>query len=119
MNIGVLGSEPIRSRVVQTGTLDVVGCILEAWLANKGFEVGPSSSATGIPRWTREERQQRRLEHCQSEEAAALQPERALQSQLHVEQLQNRLVREVEREGARLGQTTTVMGSCLLGEKKV
>ncbi len=36
-NIGVWGSEPIRSRVVQAGALDVVGCILEAWLASKGF----------------------------------------------------------------------------------
>ena len=36
--------------VVQAGTLDVVGCILEAWLADKGFAVGPSSSATSMPR---------------------------------------------------------------------
>ncbi|KAG6879125.1 hypothetical protein C0992_005012 [Termitomyces sp. T32_za158] len=60
VNIGVRGSEPIRTRVVQAGTLDVVGCILEAWLANKGFAVGPSSSATGMPRETREQRQARR-----------------------------------------------------------
>ena len=87
VNIGVRGSEPIRSRVVQAGTLDVVGCILEAWLANKGFAVGPSSSATGMPRETREQRQQRRLaqvEQRQREEAAHLQ--RALQRQLQVEQ---------------------------------
>ncbi|KAJ7278397.1 hypothetical protein C8J57DRAFT_1059903 [Mycena rebaudengoi] len=50
VNIGVRGSEPIRSRVVQAGTLDVVGCILEAWLAGRGFAVGPSTSATGLPR---------------------------------------------------------------------
>ncbi|KAH9972393.1 hypothetical protein BJV74DRAFT_889215 [Russula compacta] len=37
VNIGVRGSELIRSRVVQAGTLDVVGCILESWLASKGF----------------------------------------------------------------------------------
>lgn len=89
VNIGVRGSEPIRSRVVQAGTLDVVGCILEAWLANKGFAVGPSSSATGIPRESREQRQQRRLaqmEQRQREEAAHLQ--RALQRQLQVEQSQ-------------------------------
>ncbi|KAF4596922.1 hypothetical protein EYR38_008313 [Pleurotus pulmonarius] len=61
VNIGVRGSEPIRSRVVQAGTLDVVGCILEAWLANKGFAVGPSASATGMPRETREQRQARRM----------------------------------------------------------
>ncbi|KAL0945235.1 hypothetical protein HGRIS_000748 [Hohenbuehelia grisea] len=75
VNIGVRGSEPIRSRVVQAGTLDVVGCILEAWLANKGFAVGPSASATGMPRETREQRQARRLaqaEQRQREEAAQL-----------------------------------------------
>ena len=84
VNIGVRGSEPIRSRVVQAGTLDVVGCILEAWLANKGFAVGPSSSATGMPRETKEQRQQRRIEQRQREEAAHLQ--RALQRQLQLEQ---------------------------------
>jgi len=76
--------------VVQAGTLDVVGCILEAWLANKGFAVGPSSSATGMPRETREQRQQRRIaqmEQRQREEAAHLQ--RALQRQLQVEQSQH------------------------------
>ncbi|KAJ7201630.1 hypothetical protein GGX14DRAFT_655595 [Mycena pura] len=60
VNIGVRGSEPIRSRVVQAGTLDVVGCILEAWLAGRGFAVGPSTSATGLPRETREARAARR-----------------------------------------------------------
>ncbi|KAF8193400.1 hypothetical protein BJ912DRAFT_1041109 [Pholiota molesta] len=89
VNIGVRGSEPIRSRVVQAGTLEVVGCILEAWLANKGFAVGPSATATGIPRETREQRQQRRLaqiEQRQREEAQHLQ--RALQRQLQMEQQQ-------------------------------
>jgi len=107
VNIGVRGSEPIRSRVVQAGTLDVVGCILEAWLANKGFAVGPSSSVTGIPRETREQRQQRRLaqlEQRQREEAAHLQ--RALQRQLQVEQIQHRSVRETQRQDARLGRAT-------------
>ena len=66
VNIGVRGNEPIRSRVVQAGTLDVVGCILEAWLANKGF-------AVGMPRETKEQRQQRRVEQRQKEEAAHLQ----------------------------------------------
>ncbi|KAG6828022.1 hypothetical protein H0H87_003059 [Tephrocybe sp. NHM501043] len=60
VNIGVRGSEPIRARVVQAGTLEVVGCVLEAWLAGKGFAVGPSASATGMPRETREQRQARR-----------------------------------------------------------
>ena len=40
VNIGVRDSEPIRSRVVQAGTLGVVGFILEAWLASKVFAVG-------------------------------------------------------------------------------
>lgn len=88
VNIGVRGSEPIRSRVVQAGTLDVVGCILEAWLANKGFAVGPSSSATGMPRETREQRLARRqaqAELRQREEAAEL--ARALQRQIVVDQV--------------------------------
>ena len=47
VNIGVRGSEAIRARVVQAGTLDVVGCVLEAWPASKGFAVAPSASASG------------------------------------------------------------------------
>ncbi|KAG2017350.1 hypothetical protein CC2G_006865 [Coprinopsis cinerea AmutBmut pab1-1] len=92
VNIGVRGSEHIRSRVVQAGTLDVVGCVLEAWLASKGFAVGPSSSATGLPRETKEQRQARKaaqLEARQREEAAQLQ--RALQ------QTQQRLLRHDNR----------------------
>ncbi|KAG6849176.1 hypothetical protein H0H93_010741 [Arthromyces matolae] len=77
VNIGVRGSEPIRSRVVQAGTLEVVGCILEAWLANKGFAVGPSSSATGMPRETREQRQARR---------DAVQRQREMQLLQHVQE---------------------------------
>ncbi|KAF9446068.1 hypothetical protein P691DRAFT_777117 [Macrolepiota fuliginosa MF-IS2] len=88
VNIGVRGSEQIRRRVVQSGTLDVVGCILEAWLASKGFAVGPSSSATGVPRETREQRHARRqaaIENRQREEALAL--TRALQ-RTQMEQMQ-------------------------------
>ncbi|KAH9846298.1 hypothetical protein C2E23DRAFT_744391 [Lenzites betulinus] len=73
VNIGVRGSEPIRSRVVQAGTLEVVGCILEAWLASKGFPVGPSLGANGMPRETREQRLARRqaqVESRQREQAA-------------------------------------------------
>ncbi|KZT06101.1 uncharacterized protein LAESUDRAFT_743562 [Laetiporus sulphureus 93-53] len=84
VNIGVRGSEPIRSRVVQAGTLDVVGCILEAWLAGHGFAVGPSVSASGLPRETREQRNARRLaqqEARQKEQADAL--ARALQRQVN------------------------------------
>lgn len=83
VNIGVRGSEPIRSRVVQAGTLEVVGCILEAWLASKGFAIGPSSSASGMPRETREQRLARRqaqAEQRQRDQAAQL--SRALQRQI-------------------------------------
>lgn len=90
VNIGVRGSEPIRSRVVQAGTLDVVGCILEAWLANKGFAVGPSVSASGMPRETREQRLARRAaqsEARQREHAAqqAAQLARALQERIRAD----------------------------------
>ena len=55
VNIRDRSFEPIWSRVVQAGTLGVVGCILEAWLASKGFAVEPSSSASGLARETREQ----------------------------------------------------------------
>lgn len=83
VNIGVRGSEPIRSRVVQAGTLEVVGCILEAWLANKGFAVGPGASASGMPRETREQRLARRQAQNEARQRdQALQLQRALQRQL-------------------------------------
>ncbi|KAI0364252.1 hypothetical protein BV20DRAFT_974684 [Pilatotrama ljubarskyi] len=88
VNIGVRGSEPIRSRVVQAGTLEVVGCILEAWLASKGFPVGPSVGANGMPRETREQRLARRqaqMESRQREQAAAI--ARALERQIAAERL--------------------------------
>ncbi|PCH42702.1 hypothetical protein WOLCODRAFT_132497 [Wolfiporia cocos MD-104 SS10] len=66
VNIGVRGSEAIRGRVVQAGTLDVVGCILEAWLVGKGFAVGPSVSASGMPRESREQRLARRQAHLEA-----------------------------------------------------
>lgn len=65
VNIGVRGSEGIRRRVVEAGTLDVVGCVLEAWLVSKGFAVGPSASASGLPRETREQRAQRRAQQLE------------------------------------------------------
>lgn len=88
VNIGVRGSEPIRSRVVQAGTLDVVGCILEAWLANKGFAVGPSSSATGMPRETREQRQARRQAQAElRQREVSIELERALRLQIQGDQM--------------------------------
>ncbi|OAX41934.1 hypothetical protein K503DRAFT_734717 [Rhizopogon vinicolor AM-OR11-026] len=83
VNIGIRGSEPIRSRIVQAGALEVVGCILEAWLAHKGFAIGPSQSASGLPRESREQRLARRAaiqELRQREEAVQL--HRALQRQI-------------------------------------
>lgn len=72
--------------MVQAGTLDVVGCILEAWLANKGFAVGPSSSATGMPRETREQRNARRQAMAvQREREQAAELARALQRQIQAE----------------------------------
>ena len=92
VNIGVRGSEQIRGRVVQAGTLEVVGCILEAWLAGKGFAVGPSTTPGGMQRETREQRLARRAAQAelkQREQAAAL--ARALQRQ--AEQPVNRVER--------------------------
>lgn len=70
VNIGVRGSEAIRSRVVQAGTLDAVGCILETWLRSRGFVTYPCGSASGLvrERETREERAQRKVEQRQREE---------------------------------------------------
>lgn len=84
------GSEPIRSRVVQAGTLEVVGCILEAWLASKGFAVGPSAGAGAMPRETREQRLARRqaqneMRQREQEREQALELARALQRQVAVE----------------------------------
>lgn len=77
------GSEDIRGRVIQAGTLDVVRCILEAWLVNKGFAVGPSTSATGMPRETREQRLARRqVQANQRQKEGAAELARALQRQI-------------------------------------
>ena len=79
-------SEPIRSRFVRAGTLDVLGCILEAWLAGKVFAVGPSSSATGMPRETRQQRLARRQAAAtQREREQAVELLRALQRQIQVD----------------------------------
>ncbi|KAL0574589.1 hypothetical protein V5O48_007374 [Marasmius crinis-equi] len=77
VNIGVRGSEPIRSRVVQAGTLQVVGCILEAWLDSRGF--GGANQAQTV-RETREQRHARRIQRQQQDEAVEL--ARALQRQM-------------------------------------
>jgi len=103
VNIGVRGSEPIRSRVVQAGTLDVVGCVLEAWLANKGFAISPSSSATGLPRETREQRQARRDAHMQQrqrEQAAQL--ARQLEHMQQHQKLQQQQQQQQQRGQSRL-----------------
>ena len=77
VNIGVRGSEPIRSRVVQAGTLEVVGCILEAWLASRGFAIGPTLTTNGMPRETKEQPQaghHQQVELRQREQATARSP---------------------------------------------
>ncbi|KAH9953574.1 hypothetical protein BC827DRAFT_1387161 [Russula dissimulans] len=61
VNVGIHGSELIRSRVVQAGTLGVVGSILESCLASKMFAVGLSSSVAGMPRETRERQAVRKV----------------------------------------------------------
>lgn len=96
VNIGVRGSEAIRSRVVQAGTLEVVGCILEAWLAKKGFALGPSPSASGAPRETREQRHARRqalAEQRTRDEANEL--ARALQRQIRVDAVSYRVAHSI------------------------
>jgi hypothetical protein len=86
VNIGVRGSEQIRGRVVQAGTLEVVGCILEAWLAGKGFAVGPNAIPGGMHRETREQRLARRqAQHELRQREQAQQLARALQRQVTVE----------------------------------
>lgn len=62
VNVGVRGSESIRSRVVQAGMLSVVGSVLEQWLLSKGFAVVPSSTGSGAPRESRQVRHARRQE---------------------------------------------------------
>lgn len=111
VNIGVRGSEPIRSRVVQAGTLEVVGCILEAWLASKGFAVGPAAAA-GVPRETREQRHARRqalAEQRQRDEAAEL--ARALHRQIQVDTAHR--ARDVSLSSIQFSQTRNVFFSVL------
>ncbi|KIY69294.1 hypothetical protein CYLTODRAFT_372850 [Cylindrobasidium torrendii FP15055 ss-10] len=109
VNIGVRGSEAIRCRVVQAGTLEVVGCILEAWLAKKGFALGPGPSASGAPRETREQRHARRqamAEQRQRDEAAEL--ARALVRQIRVDVAQES---DEGETSADTSTTSTPLGS--------
>ncbi|KAK4684405.1 hypothetical protein P7C73_g5769, partial [Tremellales sp. Uapishka_1] len=50
VNIGVRGSEPIRTRVVQAGALDLVAQILESWLKKHGVSIfaGPLGSQAAV-----------------------------------------------------------------------
>ncbi len=52
VNIGVRGSEQIRIRLVQSGTLDVIAQILEVWLKGKGMSItsGPLGSQAAVDR---------------------------------------------------------------------
>ena len=67
VNIGVRRIEQTR-RVIQAGTLNVVGCILEAWLTSKGFSVGPSSN---VP-WDTREQHVRELAVIEKEKVVVL-----------------------------------------------
>ena len=68
VNIGVRRIEQTRRRVIQAGTLNVVGCILEAWLTSKGFSVGPSSN---VP-WETREQHARELAAIEKKEIVVL-----------------------------------------------
>jgi len=68
VNIGVRRIEQTRRRVIQAGTLNVVGCILEAWLTSKGFSVGPSSN---VP-WETTEQHARELAAIEKKEVVVL-----------------------------------------------
>lgn len=46
-NVGVRGSEQIRTRVVQAGVLDVVAQVLEVWLKSRGLSI--EAGSTGMP----------------------------------------------------------------------
>jgi hypothetical protein len=50
VNIGVRGSEAIRTRVVQAGALDLVAQILESWLRHHGISIfaGPVGSQAAV-----------------------------------------------------------------------
>jgi hypothetical protein len=50
VNIGVRGTEAIRTRVVQAGALDLVAQILETWLKEKGISMfaGPLGSQAAV-----------------------------------------------------------------------
>lgn len=50
VNIGVRGSETIRTRVVQSGALDLVAQILESWLKDHGISIysGPLGSQAAV-----------------------------------------------------------------------
>ena len=50
VNIGVRGSEAIRTRVVQAGALDLVAQILESWLKQRGVAIfaGPLGSQLAV-----------------------------------------------------------------------
>lgn len=52
VNIGIRGSEAIRTRVVQSGTLDVVAQIMEVWLKSQGMSIasGPLGSQAAVDR---------------------------------------------------------------------
>lgn len=57
VNIGVRGTEPVRTRVVQAGALDLVAQILESWLQEKGIFIfaSPFGSKAAVESFLRGE----------------------------------------------------------------
>lgn len=61
-NVGVRGSEQIRTRVVQAGVLDVVAQVLEVWLRSKGLSTEPGPLGNPAARAYSQALSQRRRE---------------------------------------------------------
>ena len=95
VNIGVRGSEMVRTRVVQSGALDVVGQIMEVWLKGKGMSIhsGPLGSLAAVERaaaglqhpWYQssrsrdrhKEREKERERHRETRHSGSLDPSRS------------------------------------------
>ncbi len=104
VNVGVRGSESIRSRVVQAGMLQVVGAVLEAWLISKGLPLTPSSTVAVTSKESRQLRHAKRQEARQeaerrqreSEAVSAVQLALALQQQVAAEQSTRWVLRSLD-----------------------
>ena len=77
--------------MVQAGALDVVGCILEAWLAPKGFAVGPNANPGGYSHESRQQRLQRRQLQLEQRRREAM--DEVVRALIHAERLTNEVSR--------------------------